>query len=112
MIGAGTAPGRLAGGGSVPAPRRLVVGIGELAVSNDRDELIVTHALGSCIAVCIFDPVVGVAAMLHFLLPDSRINADRARQRFVPVHALGRLGHRGARFRQRGEVGPREDRNR
>lgn len=61
------------------ASRRLVVGIGEMAVSNEVDDVIVTHALGSCIAVCIFDPVVSVAAMLHFLLPDSRINADRAR---------------------------------
>ena len=60
-------------------PRRLVVGIGELAVSDYPDEVIVTHALGSCIAVCIFDPVAAVAAMLHFLLPDSRINEERAR---------------------------------
>jgi chemotaxis protein CheD len=65
---------------SAPAPRRVVVGIGEFAVSNCPDEVIITHALGSCIAVCLFDPVVSVAAMLHFLLPDSRINADRARQ--------------------------------
>ena len=63
-----------------PSPqRRLVVGIGELAVSDHADEVIVTHALGSCIAVCIFDPVASVAAMLHFLLPDSRINEVRAR---------------------------------
>jgi chemotaxis protein CheD len=63
-----------------PAGRRLVVGIGELAVSDDPDEVIVTHALGSCIAVCLFDPVAGVAAMLHFLLPESKINQERARQ--------------------------------
>ena len=30
---------------------RLVVGIGELAVSQTPDDVIVTHALGSCIAV-------------------------------------------------------------
>ena len=59
---------------------RVTVGIGELAVSDRRDEIIVTHALGSCIAVCLFDPVAGVAAMLHFLLPESRINAERARE--------------------------------
>ncbi len=60
--------------------RRVVVGIGEFAVSDNPDEVIVTHALGSCIAVCLFDPVAGVAAMLHFLLPESKINAERARQ--------------------------------
>ena len=38
--------------------------------------VIVTHALGSCIAVCIFDPVARVGGLLHFLLPESRINPD------------------------------------
>lgn len=70
----------LAVDGRSGARHRLIVGIGELAVANQPEEVIVTHALGSCIAVCIFDPVAGVAAMLHFLLPESRINAERARQ--------------------------------
>lgn len=78
MIGTGLTTGRPSAA-SAPS-RRIVVGIGELAVSNDPDDVIVTHALGSCIAVCIFDPVASVAAMLHFLLPESRINRERARQ--------------------------------
>ncbi len=57
---------------------RLVVGIGELAVSNRPGDVIVTHALGSCVAVCLWDPTAGVAGLLHFLLPDSRINPQRA----------------------------------
>jgi chemotaxis protein CheD len=61
-------------------PRRTVIGIGEFAVSNHPGDVIVTHALGSCIAVCIFDPVASVAGMLHFLLPEARINPERARQ--------------------------------
>ncbi len=60
--------------------RRLVIGIGEFAVSNRPGDVIVTHALGSCIAVCLFDQRSGVAGMLHFLLPESGINPDRARQ--------------------------------
>jgi chemotaxis protein CheD len=60
-----------------PVTRR-VIGIGECAVTDDRDGVIATHAVGSCIAVCVFDPVVGVAGMLHFLLPESSINPDRA----------------------------------
>ncbi len=58
--------------------RRVVVGIGELAASDRVDEVIVTYALGSCIAVCLFDPAARVAAMLHFLLPEASINRRRA----------------------------------
>src|SRR5438309_10213160 len=61
-------------------PRRVVIGIGEFAVSNRPGDVIVTHALGSCIAVCICDPRAGVAGMLHFLLPESSINPERARE--------------------------------
>ncbi len=69
--------------GRVAAPRptgvRRIVGIGEFAVSNVADEVIVTHALGSCIAVCLWDPETRVAGLLHFLLPDAAINLERAR---------------------------------
>ena len=58
--------------------KRIVVGIGEFAVSNDRESTILTHALGSCVAVCLWDPQARVAGLIHVLLPDSRINADRA----------------------------------
>lgn len=58
--------------------RRLVVGIGEYAVSDAAGDLIITHALGSCVAVCLHDPVGGVAGLIHVLLPESRINPQRA----------------------------------
>jgi len=61
-----------------PASRSFVVTIGDYAVSNNAADTIVTHALGSCIAVCLWDAVAGVGGILHFLLPDSRINAARA----------------------------------
>ncbi|MCL4849606.1 MAG: chemotaxis protein CheD [Acidobacteria bacterium] len=64
--------------GTAPAGTRVVIGIGELAVSGDRGDVLITHALGSCIAVCIWDPTACVAGLLHFLLPDSRINPTRA----------------------------------
>jgi chemotaxis protein CheD len=59
-------------------PARRVIGIGEMAVSGTRGLTIATHAVGSCIAVCIFDPIAAVAGMLHFLLPESTINPERA----------------------------------
>jgi chemotaxis protein CheD len=62
----------------IAAAPRLVIGIGELAVSTERRARITTHAVGSCIAVCVFDPVASVAGMLHFLLPEASINPGRA----------------------------------
>jgi chemotaxis protein CheD len=70
---AGKAPGMPGG----PA-MRYNVGIGELAVSGNAPDMIVTHALGSCIAVCLWDPLANVAGLLHYLLPDSKINVLRA----------------------------------
>ena len=46
----------------------------------ERGDVIITHALGSCIAVCIYDPMAGVGGMLHFLLPEARINPGAAKQ--------------------------------
>jgi chemotaxis protein CheD len=60
------------------AGHKHVVGIGELAVSSGAGDQIVTHALGSCIAVCVWDPVSNVAGLLHYLLPESKINPQRA----------------------------------
>ena len=34
---------------------RVVIGIGEFAVTTATDVEIVTHALGSCVAVCLWD---------------------------------------------------------
>lgn len=62
------------GGGSKP----LVVGVADMIVVKDPTAGIVTHALGSCIGVTIYDPTVKVGGMLHFMLPDSKINADKA----------------------------------
>jgi chemotaxis protein CheD len=73
-----SAPRALDAGAARAATRKLV-GIGEFAVSNVATDTIVTHALGSCIAVCIWDKAAGVGGLLHFLLPDAAINPDRAK---------------------------------
>ncbi len=55
---------------------RVVVGVGDMALSNQPGVVLVTYALGSCLGVCIHDPVAGVAGMLHAMLPT--ITADRS----------------------------------
>lgn len=54
------------------------MGVGDLAVSGDgRDEL-VTFSLGSCIAVIIHDAKASVGGLLHLMLPTSTLNPQRA----------------------------------
>jgi chemotaxis protein CheD len=57
----------------------ITVGIGGLEVSDDPDGLLVTHALGSCIAVIAWDVQRRVGGMLHFQLPASSLAPARAR---------------------------------
>lgn len=62
-----------------PATPQRVVGIGDMAVAAEQG-LIVTHGLGSCVALVIYDPTVRVGGMLHFQLPDSSMDRGRAEQ--------------------------------
>jgi chemotaxis protein CheD len=58
----------------------LVVGVGDCRVSNDREGVLVTYALGSCIAVAVHDPVAAVGGLLHFMLPESDLDRVKAQQ--------------------------------
>jgi chemotaxis protein CheD len=57
---------------------RRVVGVADMALSGSPDELLVTYSLGSCIAVIIFDPEACVGGMLHFMLPESSLDPEKA----------------------------------
>ncbi len=59
---------------------RRVIGVADMAVSNSPDELLVTYSLGSCVAVIIFDPVARVGGMLHYMLPESSLDAEKAQK--------------------------------
>jgi chemotaxis protein CheD len=58
----------------------ITVGIADCQVSSDPDKILVTHALGSCVAVAVHDPVAGVAGLLHLMLPESSMDPERARR--------------------------------
>jgi chemotaxis protein CheD len=59
---------------------RKVVGVADMAISDAPDEVLVTYSLGSCIAVVIFDPVARVGGMLHYMLPESALDLEKAKQ--------------------------------
>jgi chemotaxis protein CheD len=60
--------------------RKLVVGVGGLAVSNNQAVILTTYSLGSCLGVTIYDPVSRAGGMLHAMLPDSTINSAKANE--------------------------------
>ena len=58
----------------------LVVGISDLKVSSNPADSMVTYALGSCIAVAVYDPAAKVGGLLHYMLPDSTLDAAKAKE--------------------------------
>jgi chemotaxis protein CheD len=58
--------------------RKLIVGVGGLAVSNNQSVILTTYSLGSCVGVTVYDPVSHAGGMLHAMLPNSSINAAKA----------------------------------
>ena len=54
--------------GSTDVPL-LAAGIGEMVLSRDPASVLVAWGLGSCVALSVWDPIVGVAGLAHFMLP-------------------------------------------
>lgn len=54
------------------------VGVADMKVSARKGDLIVTHALGSCLGVAVHDPVACVGGLLHVMLPLSTIDPVKA----------------------------------
>lgn len=57
---------------------RIDVGIGEYAVSSNTEDQIKTYALGSCVAVMVYDRSKNIGGLIHIALPDSGINKEKA----------------------------------
>ena len=60
--------------------RRIIVTVSDAKVSDNISDVIVTYSLGSCIGVCLYDNEKKIGGMLHYQLPDSKMNPERAMQ--------------------------------
>jgi chemotaxis protein CheD len=56
----------------------ITVMVGDMRTGRNGD-LLVTHALGSCLGLMVFDPVAKVGGLLHAMLPLSSINLEKAK---------------------------------
>jgi len=60
---------------------QIIIGIGELQVTNMPGSVLRTFALGSCVGVALVAPRLKAAGLLHIALPDSSINLKLATER-------------------------------
>jgi len=85
---------------------KTIVGVSDMKVSNNKEEMLITYSLGSCIGVVIYDKQVKVGGMLHYMLPESQIDRNKAEKNpymfadtgipslFKAAYALGALKSR------------------
>ena len=57
------------------------VGLSDLAVSAAKEEVLVTYSLGSCLGLSLYAPSIGVAGLLHCMLPQASLDPEKARRR-------------------------------
>ncbi len=58
---------------------RHVVVVADMKLGGKND-LVITHALGSCLGLMVYDPVAKVGGLLHAMLPLSKINKQKAKE--------------------------------
>jgi chemotaxis protein CheD len=54
----------------------VMVGMGQLVVSNSPNEVLAALGLGSCVAVCAYDALTKLAGMIHVVLPTNIATTD------------------------------------
>ena len=82
------------------------IGIADWAVTPDAQVKLITHSLGSCIAVSVWDPEMLIGGMIHYMLPDSAISPERAKESPAMFATTGVP----ALFRAAYELGARKNR--
>ncbi|MDD5722997.1 MAG: chemotaxis protein CheD [Syntrophales bacterium] len=60
---------------------QIVIGVSDVKISSKSEDVLITYALGSCIAVIVYDPLAQVGGLLHFMLADSSIDKKKALQK-------------------------------
>ena len=82
---------------AVPEDTVVYVHPGHLYVGRGAER--VTTILGSCVAVCLHDPVAGIGGLNHFLLPHPPENAEWSPRYARPAleHLMDRMLKEGAR---------------
>lgn len=49
----------------------ISLGLGEMAVTRNPNDVLAAFGLGSCLGICMIDPVTKVTGLLHAVLPET-----------------------------------------
>ncbi len=55
-----------------------VVGIADMKLSANPEDVLITYALGSCLGITVYDPFAGIGGMVHVMLPLSTMDSKKA----------------------------------
>ena len=58
------------------AEGKITIGIADMKMAKGQG-MLVTYALGSCIGICLHDPVLKLGALVHIMLP---VNMETGRK--------------------------------
>lgn len=77
----------------------MVVGIADMKMAQ-YEGMLVTYALGSCIGICLYDPGLRLAALVHVMLPLNMETGRRSPMKYADTgirETLRQMEARGAR---------------
>jgi chemotaxis protein CheD len=57
---------------------RSIVSVGDMKIGQAKD-LLLTHPLGCCLGLTVYDPTTQIGGLLHAMLPLSKINLEKAK---------------------------------
>ena len=59
----------------------ISVGLGEIKISKNPDDVLVAFGLGSCVGICLYDPKIHLGGLLHAVLP--KVNGNEKTGKYV-----------------------------
>ena len=77
---------------------KLTIGIADMKMARGEGVLI-TYALGSCIGICLYDPVIRLGALVHIMLPLNMETGRRAPMKYADTgirETLKKMEEKGA----------------
>ena len=60
---------------------RILIGIAEMVISDDPEIILCAPHLGSCLGISAYDPKRKIGAMIHCLLPISKSDPEKAKEK-------------------------------